>query len=197
MAGHDREAVRVDDDRAMTVCTWSRLDVAHGLGFARFDESGRGVVVSGSEVVADGDQRWALRFRVELDPAWHTRVVELVVTDGDGERRREMRADGSGAWEVDGEPAPALDGCLDVDVGAAPFSNTFVIRRMDMPVGERVELAVAFVDVPSLEGQRLRQSYRHLDAHRWEYADEAYGSFEIAVDPHGVVTDYAGFARRV
>jgi hypothetical protein len=183
----------------MASYTWSRLDVVQGLGFARFDEGDRRILVDGAEVVADGDQRWALRFHVELDPGWRTRAADLVVTDSvqGGERRRELRADGAGAWSVDAVPAPALDGCLDLDVGAVPFSNTFAIRRTAAPVGGQASLAAAFVDVPSLEVQRLAQTYRHLDEHRWEYADDTYGSFTLTVDPHGIVTDYPGLARLV
>jgi hypothetical protein len=156
-------------------------------------------VVEAHEVVVDEGQRWAVQFRVMLDRDWRTRDVDLTVTDGssDGPHHRQLRNDGAGAWTVDGQPDPRLDGCLDVDIGAVPITNTFAIRRTGLEPGGHADLAIAFVDVPDLSVQPLAQSYRRLDAERWEYSDAAFGRYQLVVDRDGVVVDYSDFARRV
>lgn len=180
-----------------SVYTWSRLDVPHGLGQVRFDIGPDGILVTGVEVVATTEGRWVATFWVDLDSQWRTRAADLTVADGDGDRRCRLESDGYGRWAVDGDPAPELDGCLDVDVGAVPFTNTFVINRTGLGVGERVDLTVAFVDVPNLQVQALPQHYQRLAADRWTYGDEEFGTYDIQVDADGVVVDYSDFATRV
>lgn len=180
-----------------SVYTWSRLDVPHGLGQARFVHDDDGILVTGAEVDAGPEGRWSATFWVDLDAQWRTRAADLGVADADGERRRRLETDGYGIWAVDGEPAPHLDGCLDIDVGAVPFTNTFVINRTGLEVGECVDLVVAFVDVPSLEVQALPQRYRRVSADRWTYGDDAFGTYDIQVDADGIVVDYSDFAKRV
>jgi hypothetical protein len=158
---------------------WVRSDVEHGLGMARCDEGADGINVDAWEVVADQGQRWAVQFRVVLDAGWRTREVDLTVTDDGAERRRQ------------------LDGCIDVDIGAVPITNTFAIRRIGLDVGERADLLVAFVDVPDLSVQQLEQTYHRLAADRWEYSDASFGRYQLLVDEDGVVVDYSDFARRV
>jgi hypothetical protein len=176
---------------------WVRSDVEHGLGMARCDEGADGITVDAWEVVADQGQRWAVRFRVVLDAGWRTREVDLTVTDDEGEHRRQLASDGAGRWTVDGVADPRLDGCIDVDIGAVPITNTFAIRRIGLDVDERADLLVAFVDVPDLSVQQLEQTYHRLAEDRWEYSDASFGRYELLVDEDGVVVDYSDFARRV
>jgi hypothetical protein len=107
-----------------------------------------------------------------------------------------------GRWTVDGAARPDLDGCVDVDIAATPLTNTFPIRRLtDVPIGEAVTSAVAWVDVPALRVTRVDQTYErlgHLDGlARWRYRDPLHGAFLLAVDDEGLVVDYEGFARRI
>ncbi|HVU10099.1 MAG TPA: putative glycolipid-binding domain-containing protein, partial [Phototrophicaceae bacterium] len=40
-------------------------------------------------------------------------------------------SDGHGKWrDADDNPLPELDGCIDVDISATPFTNTLPIRRI-------------------------------------------------------------------
>jgi hypothetical protein len=179
--------------------TWVRSDVEHGLGMVIVRNDRSGIVVDAHEVVADEGQRWAVQFRVLLDADWRTREVDLTVTDSEskGQRVRRLRSDGAGSWTVDGRPDPRLDGCLDVDIGAVPITNTFPIRRTRLDPGDSLDLKIAFVDVPDLSVEPLAQTYRRLDRDRWEYEDAAFGRYDLVVDDDGIVVDYSDFARRV
>jgi uncharacterized protein len=176
---------------------WKRTDVEHGVGMAVVRVGDEGIVVDAHEVVADEGQEWAVRFQVALDADWRTHGVDLTVFDRDGARDRQLRSDGAGSWTVDGQPDPRLDGCLDVDIGAVPITNTFPIRRTRLEPGGAVDLTIAFVDVPDLSVQPLAQTYRRLDDERWEYDDAEFGRYDLVVDRDGVVVDYSDFAHRI
>jgi len=180
---------------------WSRLDLDEGLGLVCLD-SGHMIRVEGREVVVDGGEAWAVTFRVELDRGWRTRLAHMALVDDGGERTLLLEADGEGNWLRNGTPSPELQGCLDVDFAATPFTNTFVIRRLGLSVGETAEIRAAWVGVPHLEVEALEQTYLHLQPRagvdRYEYrASGAYEGWIIEVDQDGVAIDYQGFARRI
>ena len=84
-----------------------------------------------------------------MDAEW--RVRSVAVTDHAGDRRLRLLADGGGAWTTgDGTPLPQLDGCIDVDLVATPFTNTLPIRRLGLEPGESAEIKVAYLPLPDL-----------------------------------------------
>ena len=56
---------------------------------------------------------------------------------------------------------------------------------------------MAWVDVPALGVVRVDQTYRRVGPRRWEYSDDAHGTFVLTVDDDGLVVDYTGMATRV
>jgi hypothetical protein len=101
---------------------------------------------------------------------------------------------------------PELEGCVDVDISATPFTNTLPIRRLGLEPGESAELRVAYVDVPELAVGPARQRYEYLEEraggglYRFEAPPiEALPSgftAQIPVDVDGLVIDYPGLFRR-
>lgn len=185
----------------MATYAWSRLDLEAGLGLVRV-ESGDAIRVEGYEVAVDGARSWVVTFDVRLDDRWRTREAEIVVKEDQQSRRVHLESDGEGGWDLDGVPTPALDGCLDVDIAATPFTNTFVIRRLDIPVGEVGNVKAVWVGVPDLEVAAMDQTYRHLDplagTDRYEYRSETSSDgWVIEVDEDGVALSYEALARRV
>jgi hypothetical protein len=166
----------------MTVATyaWRRLDL-EGVSFVRV-EADDAVRIEGHEVCVDGAERWSTRFTIELDGRWRHRVTTVEATEAAGTRR--LRLDD-------------LRGCDVVDIAGNPFTNALVIRAREVPVGGLVEVRAAFVEPPALTVRPLAQRYRRLAADRWEYADDEFGVFEIAVDADGVTVDYQRLARRL
>ena len=115
----------------------------------------------------------------------------------DGLDRLTLGVDALGAWTLDDRPWPELEGCQDVDISATPLTNTLVVRRAGLAVGEERTVDVAWVDVPSLAVARVAQTYRRESEDRWTYADPLYGSFAFTLDPLGVVREYQGLFARV
>jgi hypothetical protein len=178
-----------------TTYVWRRLDL-DGRVFVRLDEGTRRIS-AGYEICVDGDERWAVRFSVELDPGWRHERTTVDVTDAAGTRRLELESDGVGSWLHGGRPDPSLEGCTDVDLAGNPFTNAFVTRRLAPEVGVDLEVRAAFVETPALSVRPLVQRYERLTADRWSYADDEYGRFEFGVDADGVAVDYEQLAERL
>lgn len=177
---------------------WERTDGNRGHGMGRLERTSDGWRVHGAEVVTGPGERYACLFEVALDAGWVTRQARVEAVGADDTRRLELARDAKGRWLRDGDPVPALDGCLDVDVAAAPVTNSFPTRRLAdaLAAGDAITVPVAWVDVPTLQVARVEQTYRRLSVREWEYSDPAYGAFRFSVDDDGLVVDYEGLARR-
>jgi hypothetical protein len=130
----------------------------------------------------------AIRYEVELDTGWRTQRAEVAVDDGTL-RTITFSADGDGHWDVRGAPVEPLDGCIDVDLGFTPATNTLQIRRLGLEVGESRSLPVAWLRFPELTVEPLTQTYTRLGADRWRYASGEFVA-ELVVDADGYVLRY-------
>jgi hypothetical protein len=129
-----------------------------------------------------------VEYRVEADVRWRTRSAEVVIAMAGG-RRIALTSDGAGRWTVDGSAAPELDGCLDVDLGFTPSTNTLPIRRLALEIGARADVSAAWVRFPGFTVERLEQSYERLEAARWRYRSSSFEA-DLLVDDAGLVTMY-------
>jgi len=187
------------------VVAWQRIDEASGQAVARLERTPTGWLAHGQEVVVGGDGPYGCSFAVDLADDWTTTHAIVTTIDREAARAVELSRDPTNHWWRDGERATDLDGCQDVDVAAAPFTNTFPLNRLrDLAVGERWSAPFAYVEVPSLRVHRVEQTYTRLpdptDEHAaaaWQYHDESYGPFLLTSDAHGLVLDYEGLARRI
>lgn len=144
--------------------------------------------LSGS-VVASFDRRPIdVRYRITVDDGWRTRTVAVTMDDLTAARRLELRST-RGRWSVDGDPAPHLDGCIDVDLGVTPSTNTLPIRRLGLGVGEEREVEVAWVRFPELRVDRGVQRYTRLSEDTWRYRSGGFTA-DVLVDGNGLVVRY-------
>ena len=180
---------------------WAPWD-GPGLEHLRLVTSDGGVVANGLVIGLEGGRPFRTGYEICCDGRW--RVREIRVAAPDSERPvLELLADGEGQWKVrGGEPVPELDGCIDVDISATPFTNTLPIRRLWLKPGESEELAVTYIRVPELLISLERQRYACLEAqvHGGLYRFEALPSgftAELPTDAEGVVIDYPGLFRRM
>ncbi len=162
---------------------WRRLDL-EGTTLVVVDAEADDdrIVVEGQEVCVEGPERWATRFTIVADRRWRHVSTDVEVLDRDGSRH--LRLDD-------------LDGCDVVDLAGNPFTNAFVTRTRDVPVGATTTVRAAYVETPALTVRPFEQRYRRLAERRWEYADDEYGALTFDVDADGIVTDYEGLATRL
>lgn len=181
---------------------WRRIDVEEGLGFVSLEIGDETVFVEGTEIITDRDGGWLCHFEVETGRDWVTRAARVrVLGPGDG-RSLELSRSSSGSWVVGDQQLQAPRSCVDVDIAATPFTNTFPIRRLTLDVHDEQEIDVVWVDVPSLEVKVTRQRYERLSDSggltRYVYSSAGSASaYELTVDRDGVVVDYESFARRL
>src|SRR5262249_43428382 len=108
--------------------------------------------------------------------------------------------DAAGRWRIDGVLAPALDGCLDVDLEASACTNMLPVRRAELPVLESMDAPAVYVRAPDLAVERPEQSYLRLapDAIPVPYRPPRFAfEDELVFAADGLVVDYPGIATRV
>ena len=142
------------------------------------------------------------RYQIRVDTRWIVREADIDIW-GPDHRRLALRSDGKGGWsDGDGNPLPELDGCIDIDLTATPFTNTLPIRRLGLGPGDTAEIKVVYIRVPELVTGAVMQRYTCLEqgatGARYRYEGLATGfRAEIDVDESGIVLDYPDIFRRI
>jgi uncharacterized protein len=143
-----------------------------------------------------------LHYEITCDSNWKVKELGLTLLSGSGKSIK-IQTDGQGHWSTKtGDPVSSLEGCIDIDISATPFTNTLPIRRLALSPGQSAELLVAYVSIPEMELTSDRQrytclkSYAHGALYRYESMDSDF-SAELPVDSDGLVIDYPGLFKRV
>lgn len=165
----------------MQIRVWQRVDVP-GLEICRISDG----LLEGDVVVVDEGQPCALRYRIECDEAWRT-IRARVEGFANGE-------------QVDITLAPDaqwIAGCVDVDLGLTPSTNTLPIRRLKLAIGESADVSATWLQFPELQIVRLDQTYTRLASNLYRYATAHGFSANLEVDDEGLVTRYGDLWIRV
>ncbi|RDU98982.1 putative glycolipid-binding domain-containing protein [Trinickia dinghuensis] len=143
------------------------------------------------------DTPYGVHYRIEIAPDWTVRRVAVALTDG---RKLNVFANGTGTWlDEHHQRIPELDGCIDVDLSATPFTNTLPIRRLGLAKGQRQLIRVAYLAIPALTIEPVDQAYTCIEPNRRYLYEGLFRQFqaELSVDPDGLVEDYPSLFRRV
>jgi hypothetical protein len=136
-----------------------------------------------------------VQYVIRLSPMWHVR--QFLLFRDLPEPDLWLGTDGHGRWgEMNGAHRPELDGALDVALAVTPFTHTLPIRRLDLPVGQGVELVVLAIDVETLGVSTVPLTYERHAEHTWVVRD-GESALRFEVDEHGVPGDLPGRFRRV
>jgi hypothetical protein len=177
-----------------------------GLEHLRLNADDEAVTADGLIIGLDAGRAFRVRYTIRCDGGWRVRGLCVSVLDGGDEGPAPLRllADGAGHWTtVDGEPLPALDGCIDVDLSVTPFTNTLPIKRLGWQRGESAELLIAYIELPALRVTAERRRYTCLDepppaAGRFHIESLSSGfTADLPIDGDGLVWDYPGLFSRV
>ncbi|HEY2238822.1 MAG TPA: putative glycolipid-binding domain-containing protein [Streptosporangiaceae bacterium] len=189
-----------------TAC-WRHRDARVGFEVAYFralePAAGQapGWRIDGTTTAREDSQTWVVSYRIEADAAWATRRARITATTVTGSHATELRADGAGHWLIDGQPAPHLDGCLDVDLESSAMTNTLPVHRLDLAPGARADAPAAYVRAATVATDRLEQVYRRRpgqeDRLGYDYAAPAFGfTARLVYDEAGLIVSYPGIAER-
>ena len=123
-----------------------------------------------------------------------------------GGPRLHVTTDGEGRWHdlIGGTAISWLNGCLDVDIGFTPATNTLPIKRLQLEEHASQDIVVAYVPLPSqIEGDFLprlaQQRYSCLVRDQRYLYEGIFRAFtaELEVDTSGLVLDYPATFRRI
>lgn len=183
-------------------CFWSSAE-GPGLEHLRLRLDPLENVAHGLLMGVEGGAPYRLAYKIKWGADWRTRKVTLEVHDGRGMRERMLKSDGRGNWKDEtGDPLPELEGCIDVDISASPFTNTLAVRRLDLKPGQSAEIKAAYVALPGLavraDAQRYSCKARSAQGQTVLYEGLATGfKAELPLDADGLVLDYPGLFRRL
>lgn len=174
-----------------------------GLEHLRLAERGEEITADGLVIGVEAEQPFRVHYKLLCDVGWCMRELRVTIPDFD-QPGIDLLADGEGRWTTRGGVGmPNLEGCMDVDISATPFTNTLPIRRLALAPGESAEPMVVFVEIPDLSVRPERQRYTCLERRadgEGLYLFEALPSgftAELSVDEGGLVKDYPSLFRRV
>jgi uncharacterized protein len=181
---------------------WRHLDARTGFEVLFLRGDADGYHVEGHSTAVEDGEAWGIRYAITLDASWATRSARITGRSAAGSHEVLLEGDGTGAWRVDGEPAPQLAGCLDVDLEASACTNAFPVRRLGLDVGQGADAPAVYVRATDLRVERLEQTYVRLpdegERSRYDYASPAFDfRAELVYDEFGLVLDYPGIAVRV
>lgn len=178
-------------------CLWRRIK---GSGLERFEllrEEDRWIL--GGTILAMDDQGHAeARYEVVCDAAWRTERTQVSLRDATGERSLRLTTR-DGRWYRNANEETGLRGCVDVDLGWSPSTNTLPIRRLALLVGRSSgPLIMAWIRFPELTIEPLPQEYQRVSERAYRYTSRG-GAFaaDIEVDDTYVVVNYQGIWQRV
>lgn len=176
---------------------WRRLGPEAGL--ERFELlRGPGTWALQGTILASGEHGpTEARYEVICDAGWRTRQAEVAIRDALGDRGLRLNVQ-DGRWFADGRELEAVRGCVDVDLGWSPSTNTLPIRRLGLALGQKSgPIVAAWVRFPQLAVEPLPQQYERIGETRYRYTSRD-GAFtaDLAIDDEGLVIDYSGVWER-
>lgn len=173
-----------------------------GLEHLRLVESDTGAIADSIVIQVVENQPVRLHYEIRVDSGWRVREADIDMWAPEL-RQLKLRSDGSGHWsDSTGGTLPDLNGCVDIDITATPFTNTLPIRRIRLEPGESEGISVVYIRVPELSVELAHQRYTCLEKgsdgslYRYEGLDTGFVT-NLPVDLNGLVLDYPGIFRRL
>jgi hypothetical protein len=173
-----------------------------GLEHLRLLQQNETILADSIVVGVSNRMPFRLHYEITCDSNWNVKELSLTLLSGN-RKSVKIQADGQGHWSTHtGDPVPSLEGCIDVDISATPFTNTLPIRRLALKPGQSAELLLAYVLIPEMKLMTDRQRYTSLETYadgalyRYESLESDF-SAELSVDSDGLVIDYPGLFKSV
>jgi hypothetical protein len=144
------------------------------------------------QLILASDRPYWIRYEIQCDSSWNTRSVQLTFVSGNSRSEARFQVKPRGRWWRENREIPELRGCLDVDLGFSPATNTLPIRRLNLKQNESGHLAAAWIRLPDQPVVPLEQIYTNLGGRNFRYQSVPSGfTADITVDHLGLVAKYS------
>lgn len=183
-------------DRATVAVLWRRIEEV-GSEYCTLSPTAFGWRLRGTACTACDGRPACATYRIDCTSRWETRRVLIDLAIGGEVRALRIAADAAHRWWRDGIELVDLRGCVDVDLGITPATNTLPIRRTALSIGDSIAVPAAWVRFPDLSIEVLAQRYTRLAPDRYRYESLASGfTADLTVDAQGLVLAYPGAWER-
>jgi uncharacterized protein len=173
-----------------TSILWRRLDHP-GHESARLFFEADSWHLQGTAVFSHDKLPCRLDYHIVCDSRWHTQAGRVTGWVGDSLIEIELAVRGDRRWFLSGMESPDVAGCIDLDLNFSPSTNLLPIRRLNLAVGQGMEVCAAWLRFPSFKLEPLSQVYKRIDETTYRY-ESGGGSFvaELRVNAESFVIDY-------
>ena len=132
-----------------------------------------------------------LNYTVHCDSRWRTSFALIEGFVGNTNINIRVEVTDSHDWHINGEVQPNLRGCLDIDLGFTPATNSLPIQRLALEVGASSKITAAWLKIPDFCFSPLDQEYSRTSEldYLYQSRDGAY-STALVVNKSGFVTKY-------
>ena len=139
-----------------------------------------------------------IRYQIVCDKRWKTKVAHIHQESEGKANSLELRNNADSFWFEGKSPLALATGLLDIDLEFSPATNTLPINRLNLNVGESMEVDSLWVRQEKLKLERLRQRYCRLDLTHYKYEVLSYDFKSIIeVDELGLVVNYGDLWHRI
>lgn len=191
MSGEFRVGLQAQGDTLPAhVILWRRLDQP-GHDAARLVHHAPFWQLGGTAVFAEAGRICRLEYQVVCDAGWRTLHARVLGWLGVEPVKVEIYTDTARRWTINGQEAPAVAGCVDVDFAFSPATNVIPVRRLALNPGERAEVRSAWLTFPALTLEPLVQTYARTSESTYHY-EVVGGDFvtDLEFGPAGLVLRY-------
>jgi hypothetical protein len=173
---------------------WRRLD-RPGHDAALLQRRDDGWLLQGAAAFVHEAGPATVAYQVEVDSTWRTKRGRLSGFLGARTFQHDIRRDGDG-WRLDGLVVGGLEHLVDLDYAFTPATNVLQMRRVILPLGQKINLPVAWFDLDSASLTELPQSYeRRGEASYWYVARTVPYEALLEFASNGFVRSYPGLWR--
>jgi hypothetical protein len=183
--------------KVLQTVLWRRVNKA-GIEHCTLSQAGGYYRFNGTALSAIDLVPLQVQYQIQCDEEWHTQKVDVETYLGPAKGELKIYVDDQQRWWIENAELADLQGCIDIDLGITPATNTLPIRRLSLQVGRHAEITAAWIGFPKLTVQTLAQRYTRLTETRYRYESLPSGfTVEIEVDEFGMVANYPGLWERV
>ncbi len=168
---------------------WRRLDVP-GHDAASLTRAHAGWVLRGAAIFKHQAGAACIQYSVNMDASWRTVRGEVhgFLADRKFDHVISRKADG---WYLDETLVEGLDHLWDLDYGFTPATNLQQLRRVDIALGQKVDLPVVWFDIEMTTLVELPQRYERRDERTyWYVAPTVHYEGLLELSSNGFANNY-------